>query len=93
MSTCDGFNVLQSQVLDIDGGQSTLPVVSSPRSNSADSEYSIPSCYGWWPTASHVAVSGRVSKVSEQAIIEGSLLIFYPGEWTDDGLHVRGTLF
>lgn len=46
MSTREGFNVLQSQVLDIDGGQSTLPVVLSPRANSADSEYSIPSFYG-----------------------------------------------
>jgi hypothetical protein len=38
------------------------------------------------------AVSGRVSKVSEQAVIEGSLLVFYPGEWTDDGHGVRSML-
>jgi hypothetical protein len=36
------FNVWQSQVLEVDGGQATLPVVSTPgpsRSKSADSEH------------------------------------------------------
>ena len=38
-------------------------------------------------------VSGKVSKVSKRAIIEGSLLVFYHGEWKDDGGPVRGLSF
>jgi hypothetical protein len=52
-----------------------------------------PPCRACLPTAPYIVVSGRVSKVSEQVIIEGSLLDFYPGEWTDDGVHVRSMLF
>jgi hypothetical protein len=33
--------------------------------------------------------SGKVSRVSENAVIEGSQLHFYIGEWTSDGERVR----
>ena len=33
--------------------------------------------------------SGKVSRVSENAVIEGTQLLFYPGEWTIDGERVR----
>jgi hypothetical protein len=33
-------------------------------------------------------VSGKVSRVSENAAIEGSQLLFYIGEWTSDGERV-----
>jgi hypothetical protein len=33
--------------------------------------------------------SGKVSRVSENAVIEGSQLLFYIGEWTSDGERVR----
>jgi hypothetical protein len=33
--------------------------------------------------------SGKVSRVSEDAVIEGSQLLFYIGEWTSDGERVR----
>ena len=32
--------------------------------------------------------SGKVSRVSEDAVIEGSQLLFYVGEWTNDGERV-----
>jgi hypothetical protein len=47
------------------------------------------SCRWCFLTNTYVIVSGKVSKVSEQAITEGSLLAFYHGEWTDDGDRVR----
>jgi hypothetical protein len=33
--------------------------------------------------------SGKVYRVSEDAVIEGSQLLFYIGEWTADGERVR----
>jgi hypothetical protein len=42
---------------------------------------------------SYTVVSGKVSKVSEQVIIKGSLLDFYPGEWADNGGYVRSMLW
>ena len=33
--------------------------------------------------------SGKVSRVSENAVIKGSQLHFYIGEWTSDGERVR----
>ena len=36
--------------------------------------------------------SVKVSRVSEIAVIEGTQLLFYIGEWTSDGERVR-TLF
>jgi hypothetical protein len=45
------------------------------------------------PTAPYIVVSGRVSKVSEQVIIEGGLLDFYPGKCIAGGDRVRSMLF
>jgi hypothetical protein len=33
--------------------------------------------------------SGKVSRVSEDAVIEGNQMLFYMGEWTSDGERVR----
>ena len=33
--------------------------------------------------------SGKVSKLSEDAVIEGTQLLFHIGEWTSDGERVR----
>ena len=33
--------------------------------------------------------SGKVSRVGENAVIEGSQLLFYIGEWASDGERVR----
>jgi hypothetical protein len=45
-------------------------------------------CCGPLPTALQMIVSRKVSRVSEDAIIEGSQLLFYIGEWTSDGERV-----
>jgi hypothetical protein len=45
-------------------------------------------CRGPLPTALQMIVSGKVSRVSEDAVIEGSQLLFYIGEWTSDGERV-----
>ena len=41
----------------------------------------------------YVVVSGKVFKVGEQVVIEGSLLVFYRGEWEDDEERVRSLSF
>ena len=41
------------------------------------------------PTSLRLVDSGKVSRVSEAAVIEGSQLLFYIGEWTSDGELVR----
>ena len=41
------------------------------------------------PTTLQMTDSGKVSRVSENAVIKGSLLHFYIGEWTSDGERVR----
>jgi hypothetical protein len=46
-------------------------------------------CRGSLPTALQIIDSGKVSRVSEDAVIEGSQLLFYIGEWTSDGERVR----
>jgi hypothetical protein len=46
-------------------------------------------CRGSLPTALQMIVSGKVSRASEDAVIEGSQLLFYIGEWTSDGERVR----
>jgi hypothetical protein len=46
-------------------------------------------CRGSLPTALRMVDSGKVSRVSENAVIEGSRLLFYIGEWTSDGERVR----
>ena len=46
-------------------------------------------CRGSLPTALQMIVSGKVSRVSEDVVIEGTQLLFYIGEWTDDGERVR----
>jgi hypothetical protein len=40
-------------------------------------------------TPMQMIVSGQVARVSERPVIEGSQLLFYIGEWTSDGEHVR----
>jgi hypothetical protein len=45
------------------------------------------------PTAPYTVVSGKVSKVGEQVIIEGGLLDFYPGKCIAGGDRVRSMLF
>ncbi|KAH9989790.1 kinase-like domain-containing protein [Russula vinacea] len=57
--------LLQTQVVEVDGQGGVPQVASSPRSKSDH--------------------SGRISRVSEDAVIEGSQLDFYIGEWTNDG--------
>jgi hypothetical protein len=44
---------------------------------------------GSLPTALQIIDSGKISRVSEDAVIEGSQLLFYIGEWTSDGERVR----
>ena len=34
--------------------------------------------------------SGKVYRVGEDAVIEGTQLLFYIGKWTSDGERVRG---
>ena len=46
-------------------------------------------CRGSLPTSLQMVDSGKVSRVSEDAVTEGSQLLFYIGEWTSDGEHVR----
>jgi hypothetical protein len=46
-------------------------------------------CRGSLLTALQMIDSGKVSRVSENAVIEGSQLLFYIGEWTSDGERVR----
>jgi hypothetical protein len=46
-------------------------------------------CRGMLPTTLQMIDSGKVSRVSEDAVIEGSQLLFYIGEWTSDGERVR----
>jgi hypothetical protein len=62
-------------------------VVSSPRFK-ADRE-----CFktlSWIITYCSAIIDSReVSRVSEDAVIEGSQLLFYIGEWTSDGERVR----
>jgi hypothetical protein len=41
------------------------------------------------PTALKMIDSGEVSRVSKYPVIEGSQLLFYIGEWSDDGERVR----
>jgi hypothetical protein len=45
-------------------------------------------CRGSLPTAPQMIVSGKVSRISEDVVTEGSQLLFYIGEWTSDGEHV-----
>ena len=83
------FKAWQSQVVEIDGqlGQETVPQVSSPRFK-ADRECS--KTLLWIITYCSAIVDSReVSRVSENAVIEGSQLLFYIGEWTSDGERVR----
>jgi hypothetical protein len=47
------------------------------------------SCRGSLPTTLQIIDSGKISRVSEDAVIEGSQLLFYIGEWTSDGERVR----
>ena len=46
-------------------------------------------CCGSLFTALQIIDSGKVSRVSEDAVIEGSQMLFYIGEWTSDGERVR----
>ena len=46
-------------------------------------------CRGYLPTTLRIIDSGKVSRVSEDAVIEGIQLLFYIGEWTSDGERVR----
>ena len=46
-------------------------------------------CCGSLFTGLRIIDSGKVSRVSEDAIIEGSQMLFYLGEWTSDGERVR----
>ena len=46
-------------------------------------------CRGPLPTALPMTDSGKVSRVSEDAVVEGSQMLFYMGEWTSDGEPVR----
>jgi hypothetical protein len=46
-------------------------------------------CRGSLPTTLQIIDSGKISRVSEGAVIEGSQLLFYIGEWTSDGERVR----
>jgi len=46
-------------------------------------------CRGSLPTSLQMTDSGKVSRVSENAVIEGTQLLFYIGEWTSDGERVR----
>lgn len=48
-------------------------------------------CRGPLPTALQMTDSGKVSRVSEDAVIEGSQLLFYTGKWTSDGERVRSS--
>ena len=80
----------QPQIVEADGqvGLGDVPqVVPYPRSRAADCE-----CLSPWHGSLLTAMidSGKVSRVSEKAVIEGSQLLFYIGEWTSDGERVRG---
>ena len=46
-------------------------------------------CCGSLFTVLQIIDSGKVSRVSEDAVIEGSQMLFYIGEWTSDGERVR----
>jgi len=46
-------------------------------------------CLGSLPTSLQMIDSGKVSKLSEDAVIEGTQLLFHIGEWTSDGERVR----
>jgi len=46
-------------------------------------------CRGSLPIALQMIDSGKVSRVSEDPVIEGSQLLFYIGEWTSDEERVR----
>jgi hypothetical protein len=48
-------------------------------------------CRGSLPTALQIIDSREVSRVSEDAVIEGSQMLFYIGEWTSDGERVRSS--
>ncbi len=93
---CEKFNAWQPQleVVGVDGqpGQASLPQVASYPRISADRECFRP-CRGLLPTALQMTESGKVCKVSEEAVIEGTQLVFYDGEWTSDGEPVRSLLF
>jgi hypothetical protein len=84
------FKAWKPQVVDVDGqvGLGAVPqAVPSPRSK-ADREYF--KSLSWIITYFSALVdSGKVSRVSEDAVIEGSQLLFYIGEWTSDGERVR----
>ncbi|KAH9960651.1 hypothetical protein BC827DRAFT_383414 [Russula dissimulans] len=45
-----------------------------------------------WPRYKSADLSRKVSRVSKRVVIEGSLLVFYLGEWTSDGDRVRTLL-
>ena len=82
----------QPQIVGVDGqvGLGDVPeVVPSPRSRAADRE-----CLSPWRgpllTALKIIDSAKVSRISEKAVIEGSQLFFYIGEWTYDGERVCG---
>ena len=81
----------QPQVVDVDGqlGLGAIPQgVPSPRSRAADREC-FKSLLSIITYCSAMIDSGKVSRVSENAVIEGSQLLFYIGEWTSDGERVR----
>ena len=84
------FNAWQSQVVEIDGqlGQETVPQVVSSLRFKADRECS--KTLLWIITYCSAIIDSReVSRVSEYAVIEGSQLLFYVGEWSSDGERVR----
>ena len=87
------FKAWQPQVVEVDGQlepEAVPQVVPSPRSKAADRE-----CFktlSWLLlTALQIIDSREVSRVSEDAVIEGSQMLFYIGEWTSDGERVRSS--
>ena len=66
-------------------------MVSSPRSKAVDREFfrTLRPCRVSLPTTLKMIDSGKILRISEDAVIEGSQLLFYIGEWTSDGERVR----
>ena len=83
------FEAWQLNVVDGQLGQGIVrQVVPSPRFKVADRERLM--TLSWTSTYNvQMIVSGKVSRVSEGPVIEGSRLLFYVGELTTDGERVR----